>query len=417
MSNERNAGRKPILSDDVIQTINGRYLAGESIAAIAKEYGVSRQALYKRILQSKNQSVKIDYVIDGQHVAEIDADFGKQNIRVLNYAMELSKLPFGFQSDPSWSDFCEFVEREYLKTQGVDAPGTFLITDGQNSFRIDDVDQFELNGFDTDELPVFEFQKKDILFARTDTDGFQLKALSKNRKYFVKSQASISGVLMRDWAVEVIAADVAKQLGIPCVEQYHCKCVFNKKTYDAVFSKNFELDGYSFLSFESLISDKGLSTKESSFLKLKAIDKLKWCAQQLSEIGDIDYKHTLRYMVDLAVLDCLVGNVDRHTRNFGLFYHTLQDKFYIPLVFDNGMGLFENDYYRDRYESFDEAMNAVYVSPYGEDPFDMLEMLNEEFHLRSVYKDVNQIYYPDILSTKYAEEYERRMQELWQKLD
>lgn len=417
MSNERNAGRKPILSDDVIQAIKERYHAGDSISVIAKEYGVSRQALYKRIHQSKKRSVKIDYVIDGKHVAEIDADFGKQYIRVLNYAVELSKLPFGFKSDPSWSDFCELAEREYLKNAGVTEPGTFFITDVQNSFRLDEVDQFELKGVETDELPVFEFQKKDILFARTDTDGFQLKALSKNRKYFVKSQASISGVLMRDWAVEVIAADVARQLRIPCVEQHHCKCVFGKKTYDAVFSKNFELDGYSFLSFESLLSDKGLSTKDSSFLKLKTIDKLRWCAQQLSEIGDIEYEHTLRYMMDLAVLDCLVGNVDRHTRNFGLFYHTLQDKFYIPLVFDNGMGLFENDYYRDRYESFDEAMNAVYVSPYGEDPFDMLKILNEEFHLKSVYKDVDQIEYPDILRTEYAKEYERRMQELWQKLD
>ncbi len=417
MTNERNAGRKPILSEKTIALIEKRYLSGESLSAIAEEYGVSRQALYKRLRQNKQTLVKIDYVIDGQQIAEIDADFNKQNIRVINYALELSKLPFGFQSNPTWDDFREFAEREYLKQLGVTEPGTFLITDGKKTFRLDEIDGLELEGADVEKLPVFEFQKKDIINVRTDTDGFQIKALSSDRRYFIKSQAMFSNIPMRDWAVEVIASDIARQLGIPCVGQTHCKCVFGTKTYDGVRSNNFELDGYKFISFESLIEDIGLSTKESAFVKLNAIEKLKWCAKQLSKIGDIDYNQTLKYMLDLAVLDCFVGNVDRHTRNFGLFYHTLQDKFYVPLVFDNGMGLFENDYYRDEYKTFEEAMHNVYVSPYGEDPFELLQMLDEEFHLKSEYKGVEQIEYLDILSTEYAKEYERRMQELWQKFD
>ena len=76
-------------------------------------------------------------------------------------------------------------------------------------------------------------------------------------------------------------------------------------------------------------------------------------------------------MLNLAVLDCLVGNVDRHTRNFGLFYNSSTGKYEIPLIFDNGMGLFEHDYYRDNYRNYEEAMNNVYVSPYGEDPFEL----------------------------------------------
>ena len=417
MSNERNAGRKPILSKDMIVLIEKRYLSGESLSAIAEEYGVSRQALYKRLRQNENASVKIDYVIDGQRIAEIDADFNKRNIRVINYAQELSKLPFGFRENPNWRDFCEFAEREYLKQLGVTEPGTFLIMEGRKTFRLDDIDGISIEGVDSVNLPVFEFQKKDILTSRTDTDGFQIKALSSDRKFFIKSQAMFSGIPMRDWAVEVIASDIAKQLGIPCVEQFHCRCAFGKKAYDGVYSNNFELDGYRFISFDSLIEDIGLSTKDSTFVKLSAIDKLKWCAKQLSEVGDIDYNRTLKYMLDLAVLDCLVGNVDRHTRNFGLFYHTLQDKFYVPLVFDNGMGLFENDYYRDEYKTFEEAMHNVYVSPYGEDPFELLQMLDKEFCLKKIYKGVERIEYLDILYTKYAREYERRMQELWQKFD
>lgn len=416
MANDRNAGRKPILSNDTIADIEKRYLDGESLAAIAEEFGVSRQALYKRLRQERNGSVRIDYVIDGQQVAEIEADLNKHDIRVLNYALELSKRPFGFLTNPSWDDFREFVEREYLKQLGVGEPGTFLITEGQKRFRAEDIDALQCK--DTEQaLPVFEFQKKDILMTRTDTDGFQMKALSEDRKYFIKSQAMFSSTLMRDWAVEVIASDLAKQLGIPCVEQSHCRCVFGKKTYDGVISNNFELDGYRFVSFESLIEDRGMSTKESGFVKLSAVEKLKWCTKQLSEIGKIDYKQTLKYMLDLAVLDCLVGNVDRHTRNFGLFYNINQKRFSIPLVFDNGMGLFENDYYRDEYQSFEEAMHNVYVSPYGEDPFELLRMLDEEYYLKKVYKGVEKIAYLDILPTEYAKEYERRMQELWRKFD
>ena len=416
MVNDRNAGRKPIISDDTIADIEKRYLAGESLSAIAEEFGVSRQALYKRLRQKRNESVRIDYVIDGQQVAEIEADLNKRDIRVLNYVLELSKRPFGFQTNPTWDDFLEFAEREYLKQLGVGEPGTFLITEGQKSFRVEDIDALQCRDSEQD-LPVFEFQKKDIIMTRTDTDGFQMKALSEDRKYFIKSQAMFSSTLMRDWAVEVIASDVARQLGIPCVEQSHCRCVFGKKTYDGVISNNFELDGYRFVSFESLIEDRGISTKESDFVKRNAIEKLKWCAGQLSEIGKIDYELTLKYMLDLAVLDCLVGNIDRHTRNFGLFYNDYNDEFSVPLVFDNGMGLFENDYYRDEYQSFEEAMHNVYVSPYGEDPFELLQMLDEEFHLKSVYKGIEQIEYLDILPTEYAKEYERRMQELWQKFD
>ena len=81
------------------------------------------------------------------------------------------------------------------------------------------------------------------------------------------------------------------------------------------------------------------------------------------------------------------------------------------------MGLFEHDYYRDQYASFEDAMHNVYVSPYGEDPFDFLQMLNDEFQLIEVYRGVEEIAYPDILHTDYAKEYERRMQSLWRKFD
>lgn len=415
MSNERNAGRKPIISSEQIKEIEHRYSNGESLSRLAEEYGVSRQALHKRIKAENEEPIRADWIVDGQCVTSLDIGIHKQNIRIFNYVKQISKLPFSFNNNPTWDDFIKVLEEKYFAQEGADEMGVLLMTDGEKVFSPSKIQELHING--RNGIPEFAFTKKDILITRTDTDGFQMKALSDGREYFVKSQAFMSGIKMDDWAVEIIAANIAEQLDIPCVRQKHCFFAYAGRKYDAVYSENFELDGYTFISFESLLESNHLSTKEDYFLKLGTIEKLKWCAKQLSELGNIDYGFTEKYMIDLAVLDCLVGNVDRHTRNFGLFFNTLTGEYEIPLIFDNGMGLFEHDYYRDNYKSFDEAMNNVYVTPYGEDPFDMLLLLHKEFDLKKIYAGIDRIEYLDILSKPFALEYERRMNELWQKLD
>ena len=415
MSNERNAGRKPKITDEQLNKIISRHESGESLSALADEFGISRQALHKRIKELQEKPVTINWVVDDQPVSTITVDVRRQVLTLANYAIQLSKLPFGFNSNPTWQEFARLLEEKYLISVGVDEPGVFLFTDGEKSFNPSQISELQIESDDS--IPEFSFTKKDILLTRTDTDGFQMKALTSDHRYFVKSQAIMAGIQMQDWAVEIIASDIAKQLGIPCVQQKHCIFAYGGRKFDAVFSANFELDGYTFLSFEFMLEERHLSTKEDFFFKMNAIEKLKWCATKLSEIGNLSYQDTERYMLNLAVLDCLVGNVDRHTRNFGLFYNTFTGQYEIPLIFDNGMGLFEHDYYRDNYRNYEEAMNNVYVSPYGEDPFELLLMLNKEFHIKEAYPGVKGIRYLDNLNTPFALEYERRMCSLWQKLD
>ena len=415
MSNERNAGRKPKITDEQLNKIISRHESGESLSALADEFGISRQALHKRIKESQEKPVTINWVVDDRLVSTITVDVRRQALTLANYAVQLSKLPFGFNTNPTWQEFVRLLEEKYLISVGVDEPGVFLFTDGEKYFNPSQISELQIESDYS--IPEFAFTKKDILLTRTDTDGFQMKALTSNHRYFVKSQAIMAGTQMQDWAVEIIASEIANQLGIPCVVQKHCIFAYGGRKFDAVFSANFELDGYTFLSFESMLEERHLSTKEDFFFKMNAIEKLKWCATKLSEIGNLSYQATERYMLNLAVLDCLVGNVDRHTRNFGLFYNSSTGKYEIPLIFDNGMGLFEHDYYRDNYRNYEEAMNNVYVSPYGEDPFELLLMLNKEFHIKEVYPGVKDIRYLDILNTPFALEYERRMRSLWQKLD
>lgn len=422
MRNERRAGRKPRISDSDLLEINNRKNNGESIAHIAKELGVSRQAVYSRLKSSENnETLKIDYIVDGDCATRIYIDTQKKDIRIENMLHRISTYAFGLSESPLWQDFSLFLEKIYLESLGIDVESNekiLWINEDSNRFSINDVLEKSDNKIKVEDgqsfldEKVFVITKQDILYSRTDTDGFQPKALSKDRKWFIKVQATISGKQMDDWKVEIIASDICKQLGIPCVEQKMCNVVYLDKTYKAVYSKNYELDGFEFLSFESLINNLGLSTYDKEFITRDANEKLIWCAQKLTEASNIPYEETLKYMIDLAVVDCLVGNVDRHTRNFGLFYDSISNEFKIPLLFDNGMGLFEHDSYRDEYKTFDEAMRNVYVSPYGEDPFDMIKLLDDKYGLNTLYPEIKNIRYVDLNLTSMAREYIRRIQEL-----
>lgn len=428
MKNERGAGRKSKIDSAELDIIKSRITKGESVSALAKEFGLSRQALYKRLKDENTKSIILDYVINDEVTTRIELDSAREVLHIQNYALKLSERAFGIKNNPTWDDFNELIEKEYCLVLGMNENANHRqvlcqdiwndeihLTDviNQPASHLKITEKIELSN-----IPVFHFTKKNIIYIRTDTDGFQLKAFSDNREWFAKAQAIISGVKMDDWAVELIASDLCEQLGIPHIEQTECDFCYGLDTLHAVYSRNYELDGYSFISFERLLGRIGHIPNEEEFIHLDAIGKMKWCAEKLAEAGNLSYDSTLKYMLDLALIDCLVGNVDRHTKNFGLFYNTFTNKYEIPLIFDNGMGLFEHDYYRDHYTSFEDAMRTVYVSPYGEDPFDMIEILKAEFDLKQIYPDIAKLEYHSNWSTPFAREYMKKMKEsvsLWQK--
>lgn len=418
LRNERGAGRKAVISEKEIDIIKKRVADGEKVTLIAKEYGISRQALYKRLKSVSRKQVMFEYLVNGNVTTRIEVDFDNEKIGIENFGSRISCYAFGINQNPDWEDFVYFLENRILlndENHESNCKRVILQDSASSKLDINPIlknmnNDFRLaDGENIGDIPKFTFAKKDILFSRSDTDGYQLKALSRDRRYFVKSQASISGVFMNDWAVELIASDICGQLDIPHVKQRECEFVYGDNIYKAVYSDNFELDGYTFISFERLLERLGTSSKEQEFISLNAIDKMKWCADKLSVAGNIEYEKTLKYMLDLAIIDCLVGNIDRHTRNFGLFYNSFTAAYELPLIFDNGMGLFENDGYRDKYTSYDAAMMHVYVAPYGEDPFDMMEMLMKEFDLNKIYPTLKYFEYINRLNTHYASIYMERM--------
>lgn len=235
-------------------------------------------------------------------------------------------------------------------------------------------------------IKTYNVQDLTEIYSRTGCDGYQAKYYADNHKHFVKTQATITGVIMNDWMVEIIASKLCKILNINSVEQHHCRVKYDNITLEAVVSNNFEITGNQFISFETLINKfDGSTTNESAFIKMDTISKMEYCAAMISKVTKINIKYTLKYMLDLAVIDILVGNIDRHTRNFGVLWNCDYNRYTVAKIFDSGMGMFENDYYRDRYTSFESKMRNTYIAPYGEDPFDMIDMLRTKWNLNSIY--------------------------------
>ncbi|MBR3735634.1 MAG: Hin recombinase, partial [Lachnospiraceae bacterium] len=90
MKNERNAGRKGRLTQAQVEELNSRWKAGESVAELAEECGISRQALYRRFQEAAYVPAQIDYSVEGELCTRIEVDFHKERLHIVNYVAELS---------------------------------------------------------------------------------------------------------------------------------------------------------------------------------------------------------------------------------------------------------------------------------------------------------------------------------------
>lgn len=134
--NERGAGRKPALSPEKVSLIQKRHEAGETVTALAKEYGISRQVLSGYINQSnekekeKYNTIKswerlnraftgidpTDYTMRMEYMCGEDCcsvlliNEKEEKIAVINETDNLLHRAFGMKAGPTWEDFEEFLE-------------------------------------------------------------------------------------------------------------------------------------------------------------------------------------------------------------------------------------------------------------------------------------------------------------------
>lgn len=134
--NERGAGRKPTLSEEEIARVRERHAGGETLTALAQEYGVSRQTLSAymnpknpdaeqvcgtirkwmelnhrfRDVNAVDYSMRIDYMCEDECCTVILVDFKNERIAVQNETDDIIHRAFGIKAKPTWDDFMEFLE-------------------------------------------------------------------------------------------------------------------------------------------------------------------------------------------------------------------------------------------------------------------------------------------------------------------
>lgn len=135
--NPRGAGRKKALSEEQQKKAGERFLQGESVSSLAREYGVSRQTMsgylhstddnkqqrmysvYKQWVRLnrefqgndlKDYIMRLEYMNKDRICTVILADFFHQKILIHNESDFLLERAFGMNNKPTWQDFNIFLE-------------------------------------------------------------------------------------------------------------------------------------------------------------------------------------------------------------------------------------------------------------------------------------------------------------------
>ena len=134
--NARGAGRKPRFTDQQIEEIRKKREQGNTVSALAKEYGVSRQTLSVYLNKQDQQmeaiieslrawrefnrsfkeidvvdfTVRMDFMCDEECCTQILVDFIHEKVEIRNTTDKIMLRAFGININPTWEDFMEFLE-------------------------------------------------------------------------------------------------------------------------------------------------------------------------------------------------------------------------------------------------------------------------------------------------------------------
>lgn len=135
-ANKRSAGRKAALAPETIEEIAVRHGRGETLTALAREYGVSRQTLSGylqkkdadteqicrtirqwaelnrrfRTLNVADYTMRMDYMCGDELCTTILVNFKERRIAICNETEDVIHRAFGIKAKPTWEDFEEFLE-------------------------------------------------------------------------------------------------------------------------------------------------------------------------------------------------------------------------------------------------------------------------------------------------------------------
>lgn len=182
--NERGAGRKPTLNEAEIACVRERHAGGETLTALAQEYGVSRQTL-SAYMNPKNldaeqicriirkwmelnhrfrdvnildYTMRMEYMCEDECCTVILVDFKNERIVVQNETDNMIHRAFGIKAKPTWEDFMEFLEsrcfprtrdqlRLVLEDVGVDSYDPLAIVEKTKGRMAEDLQWIKITYF------------------------------------------------------------------------------------------------------------------------------------------------------------------------------------------------------------------------------------------------------------------------------
>ena len=182
--NERGAGRKQELSNEVIAQIRARRDAGETLTTLAVEYGVSRQTLsgylnrkdaqmeqicktYRKWaklnhrfhgIDTSDYVMRMDFMCEDECCTQILVDFRRERIAIVNTTDDIIHRAFGMKAKPTWEDFMEFLEdrcfprtrdhlRLVLKDLGLDSYDPLAIIEKTKGRMAEDLQWIDITYF------------------------------------------------------------------------------------------------------------------------------------------------------------------------------------------------------------------------------------------------------------------------------
>ena len=135
---------------------------------------------------------------------------------------------------------------------------------------------------------------------------------------------------------EYLGCHILQSLGIKTQETmlgtYYDKD--KNKTYIACACKNIAVDGYTL----GEIANISLSDSYGDYAEKTTLSSVHMIAEKLSKTAEMPKTEILKYYYDLLVADFLIGNTDRHNRNWGILTHPTKPTCLAP-VFDCGSSL------------------------------------------------------------------------------
>lgn len=169
--------------------------------------------------------------------------------------------------------------------------------------------------------------------------GNQPKWYEPRAQLLIKSQFQYQNKLWKDNLVEIIASNIAYQLGINSVKYDLCQIKTDTQIMDGCFSASFLTTDEVFITYEQLFEQYAFTRTVMPSYRLSAKEHLEQILDVYSVVAELDASV---YLLGMTALDWLVGNEDRHENNYGAIRNS-DGNYRLAPIFDSGLGLFEHD--------------------------------------------------------------------------